>query len=1360
MNNNPSSENKKVTDNGNNKSNRLKEFFENFVNSSQIENHYLKIYNEGSIYILSKYIEDRNILYDDYFLKPFIETLISQLKSGNNFLIPFLELCPILIKSYIESNIDEGKDLTYIEIFKLLKINSFISREYLYPIYEYFSNIYYDMNNIEEKDERLKKFNKVFELWKIFYDFDINKNKLKEFNSSSYCFLGGNLKLILSNKIDLDNYIIITIYINNFFYNSNKEQKKDKTNKRNVFSDTLEEILAVNEARTIVFKIKPNNLNIQIIGKENSQPINLEFKIDTINLKEFHLLKNFHGQIKSIEYEQIQISKNKNETVINNEIFEPYLLSNNYLYHYSINLENSKEVQKNNYNILKISMVVDGYVKTNYINYLDSNSDLIEYFGGFTPFIPFIPLINGIYSNSNIKYIYGIEKKIYLKNIFSDILFLFSKILVNNKQKYKEKINKYNLFVFSLLLQINYEIYNSNEGEVKNIDEIIKLVEKLDDDKEKQQGIIFLIFSEIINKTRTIFEITIKPKILKYISKIYSKEKNIINSTYNQLFSNIIKELFVYNRYWSKKELFFNDSNKSDDELNLKLKYKQLSYYTKSFQQPLLYPILEIDKYLPEFSRFKKNDLFNHDFAKRVNYNFEYKKNIISDTISENDSSKKENKEKNILRCCLIKKNYHVKGELFLSEIKESDNQFKIIFCSPNKSKRFSCNKELNENLPEINEKVNNDDIPETICYGQTFPCLQKEYNRKIVIKSKNIKFMLIRNYYRKTSALEIFTYKPNKSYYFNFRENIDYKNIDNIVLKVVNDSDDFKLIEFKEKIPIVLFYNKNYERNIFPLFLEKTSWDKKLMFYNNFDLLTIINLLSNRSFKDLYQYPVFPALYKVIDNLNNNIQKERDLGEHLGIQDISEQNKSRKEFIEESYAHLIESTNIWTDINDQEEGNDICLFNSHYSNAVYTCYYLIRVFPYSLSSIELQGDGFDSANRLFYSIKRSMENNLEQKSDLREMIPEIYYLPDFFYNTNELKFSKLLNGDDIDTIYVNDKNEEKIKKYEYLTNLKKYFEFGKLKINEWINLIFGMKQKATKDNKIYFPESMYIHTDDKQQKKDLYNSLIMNKYEFGIQPYKLFDNKFPDLKEKSIYYNGIKIYSIKQFENEHKIIKDDKNKCFQCEANDIISMEYIEIIKKISLKKRNIQFLHYIFIGDVLGNIIIKKQKKNTNNKSNIPEDDDFKIMKKITDHNKQIQYIDFNPRLNLFLSYSLDGFINIYTFPICKLVRAIKIFNITKSKEALVNAALVSNPFPMIFINDKTNMYSLTLNGELIAKKEIENKELKIYPCIDKNCGLINDCIFIDTKNTGKIEDLKNSMQLSFPFFDKIENISNDDF
>ena len=112
--------------------------------------------------------------------------------------------------------------------------------------------------------------------------------------------------------------------------------------------------------------------------------------------------------------------------------------------------------------------------------------------------------------------------------------------------------------------------------------------------------------------------------------------------------------------------------------------------------------------------------------------------------------------------------------------------------------------------------------------------------------------------------------------------------------------------------------------------------------------------------------------------------------------------------------------------------------------------------------------------------------------------------------------------------------------------------------------------------------------------------------------------------------------------------------------------------------------------------------------------EYENLQIAKVLTDHYKQIKYIDYNQRLNLFLSYSLDGFINIYVFPKCKLVRAIKVNDITNSNEILKKVALVSNPFPMIFTYDKNNMYVITLNGELIKKQELKNKNIEIYPCI----------------------------------------------
>ena len=115
---------------------------------SFIDKHFHK--NEKNDNTLKQFISSPNILENESTLIDFIKELTNQLKLGNNILIPFLNIYPNLINAYINSDLDEDNNFEYIEIFKLLKINSFISRENLFPIYEYFSDIYYNMNKIEE----------------------------------------------------------------------------------------------------------------------------------------------------------------------------------------------------------------------------------------------------------------------------------------------------------------------------------------------------------------------------------------------------------------------------------------------------------------------------------------------------------------------------------------------------------------------------------------------------------------------------------------------------------------------------------------------------------------------------------------------------------------------------------------------------------------------------------------------------------------------------------------------------------------------------------------------------------------------------------------------------------------------------------------------------------------------------------------------------------------------------------------------------------------------------------------------------------------------------------------------------------
>ena len=1318
--------------------------------------------------ILQQFTIDPTTLNNEKNLILFIEELIKQLKLGNNILIPFLDICPILLRSYIESNLDEEKDLKYIEIFKLLKINSFISREWLLPIYEYFTDIFYVMNDIEESDKRLQKFNKVFELWKIFYDFEINKNDIKDLNISSYCFSGGSLKVLLSKKILFTNnsFDIEINFLNETYFDFNKNlilfENDDNENHIKIENTQIEDLIRDKNINQINFKISKYLIKIII---EINDGITIEKKVEcNLNsINQFYLLKNYYGQIKNIKIKYQSDDHGEKEI---NEIFEPCLLNDSgYLYQKTNkekfddnNLPNEKKEE-----FASIFISNQNLAKVNYINYLDKTFNLCKYFGGVIPFIPFIPLINGLYNNTKINSINGINKKYFLIKIIYNTIYIFLEIKEKNYNN-PEEIKKYDLFVFNMIIQINSELI-LRQKELANTEEslyqdITGKVMIFDEDPLLTQE----LFSVFINECKIENIITnlknneenIKEKIKKDISEI--KNPIFIKSSYQQLFRNIMKNLFIYNRLWSKKDLFFNNSSNSNNKY--KLKYKQLSYYTHSFQQPLLYPILEFNQSIPKFSRFNKAKLFSHDFNEKVNYNFNLKENLLIKKIKQYNPL---NEEKNKIKCCLVKKHYHVQGEIILKEIKENKyKNFQIIFCSYEENNQ-TCNKNLKNIEPTKRMTIINSKDT-TICYGSFFPYPKKEVNRKIFIKSKDIKLILIRNYYRRTSAIEIFTYKSNKSYYFNFNDVIDLNNPkNNILIKTINENKYFKKFKFNKKT-LGGYYNKKYENLMFPLFSEQLNeWNNKIWFYNNYDLLTIINLLSNRSFKDIYQYPVFPILYEPckIPSITN----ERDISDHLGLQAINERSKVRRKLIIDSYAFTEEPDY------DDDDNNQDCLFSTHYSNPVYICNYLIRIFPYSIISTELQGDGFDSPNRLFHSLSVTMQNTLNQKSDLRESIPEMYYFPDIFVNKNELNFGTLFGGEKVNDVTIYNKDEDEYSKYELVSNLRHNFESPKLFLNKWINLIFGIKQKKFED-KDYYGEDKYIHLVPKIQERDINDALMMEKFEFGIQPLQLFDEKFPEINNKSTPHKKIINYNIKQFNNEHIEIKNDKRICFKCESYNNINEKYINIIQdsfyntedKNKKKKKPLKlidslkedetlnlFFHYIFYGDVLGNITIyknspKKKINKINNINNNNNEIDYKIMKKLTDHYKQIKYIDYNPRLNLFLSYSLDGFINLYVFPKCKLVRAIKVYNITKSDEILKKVVLISTPFPMIFTYDKNNMYTFTLNGDLIKKKELNNENVKIKPCIDKNCGLVSDYIFIDQCN-----DKNEVIKIKLPTFSK---------
>jgi hypothetical protein len=145
-----------------------------------------------------------------------------------------------------------------------------------------------------------------------------------------------------------------------------------------------------------------------------------------------------------------------------------------------------------------------------------------------------------------------------------------------------------------------------------------------------------------------------------------------------------------------------------------------------------------------------------------------------------------------------------------------------------------------------------------------------------------------------------------------------------------------------------------------------------------------------------------------------------------------------------------------------------------------------------------------------------------------------------------------------------------------------------------------------------------------------------------------------------------------------------------------------------------------------------------------------EVQLLKKLHDHTKEIKYIDFNARLNILLTYSLDNYINIYIFPKLKLINSIDTYSFKASddNDFLDRVALISFPFPSIICHNKKYIYQLSINGELIKYQKLEIGDIITFS-IDKNLGLVEDKVEIyDSEKKFKINFNDNNDKVSEDF------------
>ena len=971
-----------------------------------------------------------------------------------------------------------------------------------------------------------------------------------------------------------------------------------------------------------------------------------------------------------------------------------------------------------------------------------------------------------------------------------------------------------------------------------------------------------------------------------------NKEKEYLQKLiYQNYYKKIKKNIFSFNGLWSNKDIFYNSNNgvESEDteeeienENSLEiinkdiyknkhlLKYKLINHYGKIPLRPILSPIYDINSYLPCFSLFNKDNLFiekeegkkittiiNLDMDEIFNnennifeltniytkeesdsiisniyqnllpnaYNY-YKRKIFPDYITEKlISSPLSGIVSNSHPCCYVNQMSHTKGYFHLS--KSHCSFIQDIYAN---------------NIDDIKLKKDED-------YNE-----EKKKYVYIDIKYKSIKYIFVRRYYYKDSAIEIFTSK-NKVYYFNFPDYDKRQNTLNLLLNKFTSKKEIKI--FKNKLlgyDVSNSPNKYFTtcKNNNSDFLQNLTENWQDWNISTLELLLWLNILSNRSFNDISQYPVFPWIlvkYKDIftveekknnkktltksfmpnmiksnlinkkisasfiksnsseikkmnknesdnkngieENITNtnaiiNVNNENNFYEQFDVEDkesqiildkdirnfaipmgmmsLSEAGEKRKNNYISKYT--MSKKEIELEEKKSKTNNKLYVYGSHYSNPLYVCHYLTRIFPFSNISIELQGDKFDDPNRLLISVNKSFEGASSHEGDVRELLPEFFYLPEIFVNQNnlDLKIKSKLNIDKSNDVVL--PNWAHNNKYIFISKIKTYLESEEVnkKINKWFDLIFGYKQKGKEAESIYnlFVPSSYDTFDIKNEdpdKKQYY--LILT--EFGLTPHQIFNKKFGERKIKDNKKKAIseswreRQPKINQFENKKKDNKSNDLKILKLTFID--DENFVAILNAYQFIKYEIMQFQIV----TESNIIFDSNAKNYIKIDEIAKLDYFNIQ-----HNEIINksppIIIYNNGSYIAQGGFLDG--KIIVTQLNQKIKKSKSKNVNNIESCIINTFEIINPMDrspviVLYINKNENLiFSGSFLGSIVIYSNKKDKWKKKCQINDHLNMPITSIFFNDNLNLWGSACCDGYVNIyTFPSNKKITSIKLDD-
>ena len=357
------------------------------------------------------------------------------------------------------------------------------------------------------------------------------------------------------------------------------------------------------------------------------------------------------------------------------------------------------------------------------------------------------------------------------------------------------------------------------------------------------------------------------------------------------------------------------------------------------------------------------------------------------------------------------------------------------------------------------------------------------------------------------------------------------------------------------------------------------------------------INLLAGRSYSDITQYPVFPWIMSVYSmNTSHDLPIQvlppekifRDLSKSMGALGDSERIRTFRE--------RFEHTDVFDPVPNYH-------FGSHYSSPAIIMQYLIRMSPFNKGHKELQGGKFDLADRLFFSLQESYKGATEEISDVRELTPEFYYCPEILVNFEKHDFGVQQTGNRVNNVRLSTWSEKPVDNANPYNFIKMHREFLEMEyvsenINNWIDLIFGYKQRGKEAEKalntffyLTYEDAIDLEKIEKETFKISYESQIIH---FGQTPRQIFLKPHPTRTRYEELSNEGRIITDPKYQgkNYRYKLQERRNKNSNKPDDEIVMLKFLSE-NKLAILRESFSVSFY----DWSDNPVFVKEKNSNNN-------------------------------------------------------------------------------------------------------------------------------------------------------------------